>query len=121
MTTTSPITIIMDQPEGRRILPGMTGNAWVLRFAPLPEEEGGLEIPITAVAEDVDGTRFVYVVDETTRKISRRDIEVIEMVIGGVRVRGLEIGEVVVTAGTSFLTEGQEVRLPDLAPAGGDA
>ena len=73
------------------------------------------------MAEDVDGSRFVYVVDETTSTISRRDIEVVQMVIGGVRVRGVEIGEVIVTAGTAFLTEGQEVRLPDLAPAGGDA
>jgi RND family efflux transporter MFP subunit len=119
-TRTFPITLIMDQPEGIRVLPGMSGNAWALAFTP-PEHEGSLEIPITAVVEDVDGSRFVYVVDETTLRISRRDVEVVDMVIGGVRVRGVEIGEVVVTAGTAFLAEGQEVRLPDLAPAGGDA
>ncbi len=114
-TRTFPITIIMDQPDGTRLLPGMTGNAWAHGFDPAGPDETAVEIPITAVAESVDGGRFVYIVDEAARTISRRDVEIVEMSIGGVRVNGIDIGEVVVTAGTAFLAEGQEVRLPDLS------
>jgi RND family efflux transporter MFP subunit len=117
-TRTFPIRFIMDQPEGGRILPGMTGNAWAVKSPSPPGDDPAFDIPITALGEDVDGSRFVWLVDEQTQTVARRDVEVSEMVLGGVRVRGLARDEIVVTAGASLLREGQQVRLPDLPPPG---
>ena len=105
-TRTFPIRLIMDQPDGARVLPGMTGNAWAVKSPPPSGDDPAFDIPITALGEDVDGARFVWLVDEKTGTVARRDVEVSEMVLGGVRVRGLERGQVVVTAGVSLLREG---------------
>ena len=61
---------------GTEILPGMAGSARVTARRPEGSEDAGLEIPATAVcsAEDPEKS-YVWVVDEASNKLSRREIE----------------------------------------------
>ncbi|MHC4769726.1 MAG: efflux RND transporter periplasmic adaptor subunit, partial [Planctomycetota bacterium] len=110
-TRTYPITLIMDQPQGFKILPGMTGRARGRAKAPGADASDGLEVPVSAVAS-VDGrTGHVWVIDEATGTVARRPVTVVEMTAAGIRVQGVDPGEWVATAGVHYLTEGQEVRI----------
>ena len=87
---------------------------------PLPAAEG-YSIPLAAIIkegtidrDDRPGAAQVFVYDEATSTVRRRDIR-----IAGVRenallvVEGLSPGDRVASAGVSFLRDGQEVRLMD--------
>ena len=66
------------------------------------EGRGGLVLPLLSVGEDQQG-RFVFVVEPAegdTGIVHRRPVEVGELVDGGVQVvSGVEVGELVATAG----------------------
>ena len=113
-TRTYPVTLVMDQPEELRILPGMAGRA---RAATLKEEipaEDRIVLPVTAVFSADEGKSFVWVVDKNSATVSRREVMADSLVDTGIPVReGLEVGELVATAGVHFLKEGQRVRLPE--------
>lgn len=111
-TRTYPITLVMDQPEGRVILPGMAGEATGDVNPPGDLEDEGFEIPLSAVARAQDGSSIVWIVDESSKTVSRRVVELGELTGRGVRVTGIRLGEWVATAGANTLREGQEVRLP---------
>lgn len=70
-----------------------------------------IELPATALAQD-NGQPAVWIVDPSSLTISRRDIEVLNEDPGRVVVsKGLEAGDVVVTAGVHNLRQGQKIRL----------
>jgi RND family efflux transporter MFP subunit len=88
---------------------------------PLPAAQG-FSIPLTAIINEGDiaddggpGRAQVYVFDETSSTVKRRDIQ-----IAGVRENallitdGLQVGDRIASAGVSFLREGQEVKLIDV-------
>jgi RND family efflux transporter MFP subunit len=110
-TRTYPVTLAMDQPEGKRILPGMAGNAY--GEPPEGARESGAEVPVTAVFTDEAGEQsFVWIVDEQAKTVSRRAITAGELTERGILVtEGLSAGEWVATAGVHYLREGQPVRL----------
>jgi len=120
-TRTYPVKLIMEQPEGFEILPGMAG---IVSGRPeLPEhlKMTGILLPVSAVftAADLSGN-FVWVVEKETSSVKRRTVEVGELGDTGIPVTGgLEAGERVVTAGVSYLREGQKVKLLDMQ-GGGD-
>ncbi len=122
VTRTYPVTLIMDQPPGIQVLPGMTGQAWAI-FVQADEgdekafDEKAFEVPLESVGEDAGGERFVWVVDEKSGTVGRRPVEVLELTDVGVLVRGLERGELIATAGAAFLCEGQRVR-PEITGPG---
>ena len=98
-TRTYPVTLVMDQPEGVSILPGMAGRAQGTPRPPDGEKRMSLVIPVTAVFADVaTDTSAVWVIDEST---------------GHTVEEGLEPGELIATAGVTFLKEGQIV-VPEL-------
>jgi RND family efflux transporter MFP subunit len=113
-TRTYPVTLIMEQPEGVRILPGMAGKA---SAAPVEGSTGTvaarLEVPLSATFTDTGGARtFVWVVDEGTGKVAQRPVETGPLTNQGIEIAaGLQAGEWVVTAGVHSLKEGQTVRL----------
>jgi RND family efflux transporter MFP subunit len=117
ITRTYPVTLIMDQPPGVRVLPGMTGEAWAILRRTEEDDTERFEVPLDSVGEDAEGERFVWVVDETSGKVARRPVEVLRLTEAGVLVRGLERGELIATAGAAFLHEGQRVR-PEITPRG---
>jgi len=113
-TRTYPVTIEMEQPENATILPGMAGRATASKDQ-LPQEAARIVVPETAVftKRDPDSTH-VWIVDETTKTVSSREVTTGGLVREGLSVSdGLEPGEWVVTAGVNYLKEGQKVRLLD--------
>jgi len=112
-TRTYPITLIMDQPQDIKILPGMAGKA---RPAAAIEKEGAVAdivIPETAVfsLDDVSQTN-VWVIDGQSKKVSRREIKTGELLETGISVKeGLKPGEWIATAGAHYLKEGQQVKI----------
>ncbi len=116
-TRTYPVVLIMDQPEGVEILAGMAGKA--TGKADLPSEQIATDVvvPVTAVFSDKLGeTSYVWVVDEASNKVAKREVSVRALVDGGTAIeKGLETGEWVVIAGVNFLEEGDEVKIIDPA------
>ena len=114
-TRTYPVTLIMDQPEDFKILPGMAGKAKGDKeaTAKIAADEGlvGIEIPVTATFSDEAKQTFVWVVDESSNQVSKRTVKIINLTENGTMVTGLEPGEIIATAGANMLVEGQQVRI----------
>jgi len=118
-TRTYPVTLLLDPPEGVSIIPGMTGE--VRAKANLPEEHGsdGIEVPVTAILEADDGNQYVWLVS-ADNTVSRKQVQVGELTSRGIKVSGIEPGQLIATAGVHYLKEGQRVRV-ESGPVGGDA
>ncbi len=111
-TRTYPVTLIMDQPEDIKILPGMAGNA--ASTAPPPGMQGQLQtvIPETAVFSPDENKTYVWIIDEKSKKVNKREVKTGDLLDSGITVReGIEPGEWIATAGVHYLKEGQEVRI----------
>jgi RND family efflux transporter MFP subunit len=114
-TRTYPVTLIMDQPQGAVILPGMAGKASA-KGPPPPEVAGAdLVVPDTAVFTPPENARtFVWVLDPEAGIVHRREIQTGNLTrFGPMVLDGVAPGEWVVTAGVHNLEEGQKVRLLD--------
>lgn len=111
-TRTFPVTLIMDQPEGVRILPGMAGRASGKVRQRGDAEQPEIVIPVTATfSPESDGKSYVWVIDESDNTVSRREVTIQAARSSGMVVnQGLEPGEMIATAGVHFLTEGQQIR-----------
>ena len=111
-TRTYPVTLIMDQREDVTILPGMAGKA-----SGRPPDayfgEGALVVPVSAVfSPEDDDKSYVWVIDEGSKTVSRREVTASELTDRGIKVAaGLEPGEWIATAGVHYLEEGQAVSL----------
>ena len=112
-TRTYPVTVIMDQPEGITVLPGMAGRASGEGDTPAELRGFGAVVPVTAVFTDNDKTEtFVWVFDQETGTVGKREVATGSLVNEGIAVTdGLEPGEWIATAGVHYLEEGQKVRL----------
>lgn len=109
-TRTYPITLELDQPEDGVILPGMACE--VFGIAKLSPAEQGVGIVPSALFSPVKGQECVWVVGKDMR-VSRRDVKTTRLATSGVVVKGINPGEIVVTAGVNYLVDGQQVRLMD--------
>ena len=105
------VNLIMDQPEGFSVLPGMAGKATAARIE-LPEEvhTEGYEIPLTAIHNPSDDREFVWIIEQGGMTVSLREIRSIEATARGMRVEGVIPGECIVVAGVEYLRDGQKVR-----------
>ncbi len=115
-TRTYPVTLSMTQPEGAEILSGMAGEAAIEADLPQEAREVGIQIPATAVFTGADPSQsFVWVIDEASNTLVRREVETGRLSEFGVLIRnGLQAGDWIVVAGVSALDEGDEVvRLGD--------
>lgn len=112
-TRTFPVTLIMDQPEGAEILPGMVATATVISRPPSQASEVGINIPATAILSGADGkTTQVYIVDQASMTLSLRKVTLSRLSNSGVLVKdGLKQGEWLVTAGVHSVAAGQKVRI----------
>jgi RND family efflux transporter MFP subunit len=105
---------LRETPE--RLRPGMTAEV-TFSLPRIEADELGIEgflIPFAALSPGQDEQFSVYVFDPDSSTVHERPIRT-----GGVRdnevavLSGLEEGEIIATAGVSFLSDGQEVRLAD--------
>jgi len=111
-TRTYPVTLIMEQPEGAEILPGMSGKVSGEVRSPSAAGAAAIIVPMSAVFSPAsDDQSFVWVIDEASSTVSRRQVSIGDVGAAGLRVKeGLQVGELIATAGVHFLTEGQQVR-----------
>ncbi len=112
-TRTYPVTLIMDQPAGAKILPGMAGKAFSKSPVAVVENGGGLEIPVSAVLTDAtDEKTYVWVIDESTLAVQKRAVTPGPLTDRGIQITGgLKSGEWIATAGVHYLKDGQKVRI----------
>jgi RND family efflux transporter MFP subunit len=98
-------------PEDIRILPGMTGVVKAtLKLNSDATSVGQISIPLSAVLSDSDG-QFVWKVTTETMTVSRQNIEVGAGVGESLVIdSGLAVGDTIVGAGASYLTEGMKIR-----------
>jgi RND family efflux transporter MFP subunit len=108
-TRTYPVNLIMDQPEGIKILPGMAGAA--RGRVEVPGEEAGLEVPMSAIFADQNEQSCVWVIDESSKTVGRRQVELGALTPRGAKVKGLQPGDWIATAGVHTLKEGQQVTI----------
>jgi multidrug efflux system membrane fusion protein len=106
------VLALKSRPAGLTLLPGM--SVTVLPFAATAAKslpaDASLSIPLTAVASDAKGGKFVWVV-AAGGQVTRASVALGEIVGGSVTVTsGLSAGERIVTAGVSALREGMKVR-----------
>ena len=105
------VTLAMPVPEDINILPGMTASVFVKMSASDDVAGQGLRCPLRRLARTPGKQPFVWVIDPESNAVSRRPVE-----LGPLRgdnaviTDGLEPGEKIVSAGVSFLQEGQKVR-----------
>lgn len=114
-TRTFPVTLMMDQPDGFQILPGMAGQATGDAPSPGTEMAMGLEVPASAVFSSSGTNRtYVWVVDDTDMSLQRREVQVgLPTQTGLLLLGGLATGEWIVTAGVNSVSEGQTVHIMD--------
>ncbi len=110
-TQTYLVTLSMvNIPSDLSLLPGMTGKAILPQpnTHPIPL----YHIPKEAIFTDNLKQSFVWVVDPKTQTVHKKQVLVENYVGGKAEIKeGLQPGEWVVVAGTSFLTEGQKVKI----------
>jgi RND family efflux transporter MFP subunit len=114
-TRTYPVTLIMEQPKEFQLLAGMAGKARADQESVAKidsrEESTSVEIPLVAVFSDQGNNSYVWVIDETSNQVARRQVEVGSLTDTGVLVKGLNTGEWIATAGVNTLVEDQQVRI----------
>lgn len=112
-TRTFPVTLIMKQPKDVRILAGMSGEARFIGAIAPDSPYVSIIIPTTAVfSEAEEGPSYVWVIDEATHLVSKREVKLDKLTSEGIQVTGgVNPGEWIAIAGVHFLREGQEVDI----------
>jgi multidrug efflux system membrane fusion protein len=94
-------------PNDARVLLGMTANI----AASMARGQQMVSVPLSALAEK-GGQKIVWTVDRTSETVHPRAVKVGSFTADGVNVAdGLKQGDVVVAAGTQFMTENLKVKL----------
>ena len=93
------------------ILPGMTASVTVNLPQSVSADQQGVVAPLSALSSNPDGSFSVWIYDDETGAVSRRDVLAGPIEGGQVVIHsGLEPGEEIVTAGVTALHEGMLVR-----------
>lgn len=110
--TTYPVVVRLDE-EDERVRSGMAAEVSITFGS--DGEEKAIYLPPKAVGEDRDG-RFAFVAvpaEEGFATVQRRKLETGEIGSNGLRVlSGVEDGDLLITAGMTYLEDGLRVRLP---------
>jgi RND family efflux transporter MFP subunit len=113
-TGTYPVTLIMEQPEDIKILPGMAGTATgTLPVSGAVDQPGMPVVPIGAVfTPDTEKQDHVWIIDEKSGGVELRVVKTGNLTRSGIQViDGLQTGEWIAIAGVHTLREGQIVRI----------
>jgi len=95
-------------PGDPRVLLGMTATV----EATVDNASPSISIPLSALAQK-DGQSVVWLVDRGAGTVHSRPVKVADFSDDGVRLAdGLRPGDVVVSAGTQFMSEDMKVKLP---------
>lgn len=112
-TQTYGVKFVMDYPTDINLLPGMSARVFAEHKSD-GKETKEVYVPAHAVLEDSSG-RFVYIATETTEgnaEVSRRAVVAGELNENGMLIlQGLDVGDRVITAGMSKMSQGLAVRI----------
>lgn len=98
-------------PNDPKVLLGMTANI----EASADSARQLVSIPLSALTKK-DDQPIVWTVDRAAATVHSRPVKIADFVGDGVRIaEGLKPGDVVVSAGTQFMTEGLKVKLDGVA------
>ena len=107
-TQSRTFAVRVSLPNDPRVLLGMTATI----EAQADNTQPFVSIPLSALAQK-DGQQIVWLVDRGAGTVHSRAVKVADFADDGVRVAdGLKAGDVVVAAGTQFMTENMKVKLP---------
>lgn len=110
-TQTFEVRFTMPAPQDFVVLPGMTATV-TLDLSRVMADEAVVFLPAGAVTADASLAPFVWVVDESTLRVSKATVEVGRMAGANIEIiDGLEPGSRVVVAGVGYLADDMEVRL----------
>lgn len=111
VTRTYKATFGFASPDFANVSPGMTGSVIVDRRGRNSMKTADLAIPSNLVVADTDGSPFVWVVDATSMRTSKRPVELGELSGGNVIIHsGLSMGDIVVASGVNSVTSNMLVR-----------
>lgn len=110
---TYAVKFVMEYPDGINLLPGMSARVYAVHSS-ISNNEYDIYIPAHAVLEDGQG-RFVYVAipgKNDQAIINRRAVVVGKLNENGIEIiHGLSVGDSVVTAGMSKMSQDLVVRM----------
>lgn len=110
-TQTYPVTLsLQNVPYELSLLAGMTGRAFLAK--PNENLSNTFNIPKSAIFTDNGHLTYVWIVDPNTATVHKKAVKVDESNKGNSIIvqEGLANGDRIVTAGTSFLIEGQKIK-----------
>jgi RND family efflux transporter MFP subunit len=111
-TQTYPVTLsLQNVPVELSLLAGMSGRAFLSQST--EHFDNTFEIPKSAIFSENGQNTYVWVVDPHTQTVHKQAIKIDTRTKGNQVIvqEGLNSGERIVIAGTSFLVEGQKVKL----------
>ncbi|MBT8495378.1 MAG: efflux RND transporter periplasmic adaptor subunit [Deltaproteobacteria bacterium] len=113
----APVTAVIDEPDDK-VKPGLAATV-IFKFGS-KDDQSRIVVPPVAVAEDRNG-RYGFVFEpgqDGLGTVKRVPLEVGELSDQGIEIsKGLAVGQLVVTAGVTRLTDGMTVRAPAELPA----
>lgn len=121
--TSRTFAVRISLPDNPQILLGMTARV----TATAPSDKSLFELPLSALTQDGTKQTIVWTVDRMAATVHARPVTIDTFSDTGIQVSaGLNPGDLVVVAGTQFMTEDMKVRLADenlsrAAEAGADA
>lgn len=105
-------TVRVGLPAHPSVLLGMTATV----TATAPVEAPYYDIPLAALARDATDGIIVWSVDRASETVHARPVTAQEFSDKGVKVtEGVSAGDLIVIAGTQFMTEAMKIKLPDEA------
>ena len=111
-TRTFEGTLEFDPPEDLNILPGMTAKLEVNVSDAVRIKKDSYVVPSQAVTADESGTPFVWVVDSSSKKVSKQSVTTGDLMGSDIEVisDALSDGVWVATSGVHKLRDGDQVR-----------
>ena len=105
------VTFDFQPPANLVVLPGM--NATVELTSARRSDSATsdrISVPLSAIVSE-GASKYVWLVDQDTMTVSRRSVTVADGIgESAVVTEGLEAGDIIATAGASFLADGMQVR-----------
>jgi len=111
-TRTYPVTLIMEQPDDIKILPGMAGKVKG-KIQSDNQLQNKMIIPLSALMTvGNDKKSYVWVINTQTSEVHKQQVEIGELSATGVTIlKGLHENEWIVSAGVHSLDEGEKVTI----------
>ena len=111
VTRTYQVTFGFASPTDANVSPGMTGSVILDRYKRNISGAAGLAVPSNVVIADAEGNPFVWVVDATSMRVSKRPVELGELSGDNASIlSGLSAGDRVIASGVNSVTENMLVR-----------